>query len=106
MMKARLSVAFLFVTLGSGIAHGEGAWPASRAGWHVHEPTRFVVSGVLRKNGSTDVIKPIHSIIEAPASDVAQQEFERSAMRQYPGYTLLATVVSRVPKAGTCESSI
>ncbi|WP_322075486.1 hypothetical protein [Burkholderia cenocepacia] len=64
------------------------------------------MSGVLRKNGSNDVIKPVHSIIEAVASDAAVRDFERSAARQYPGYTLLATVVSRVPKAGTCESSI
>lgn len=78
----------------------------TRVGWHVHQPARFMVSGVLRKNGTTDVIKPIQAIVSAADSDSAMRQFSKTVQRQYPGYSLIATLASAVPAAGTCESAI
>lgn len=77
-----------------------------RGGWHVHQSPRYVVSGVLRKNGATDVIKPVHAIVAADTKDLAVRQFEQSIQRQYPGYALIATLASPIPLAGTCENSI
>jgi hypothetical protein len=76
------------------------------AGWHVHQPTRFIVSGVLKKDGTTDTIRPIHAIVVAETGDTAVQQFSQTARRDYPGYSLIATLASPVPEAGRCESSI
>lgn len=76
------------------------------AGWHVRQPVRFMVSGVLQRIGSPDVIKPIHSIITADDGDIAIARFARTAQQQYPGYTLVASLASPVPEVGTCESNI
>ncbi|MEX3960133.1 hypothetical protein [Trinickia sp. EG282A] len=79
---------------------------AARIGWHVRQPTRFMVSGVLRKNGTTDVIKPIQAIIAADNDDTAIKMFAKTAERDYPAYALIATLASPVPAAGKCENSI
>jgi hypothetical protein len=75
-------------------------------GWHVRQPARFIVSGVLRKDGTTDVIKPIHAILVADDTETAVRKFKSTATGSYPGYTLIATLASPVPAAGTCESAI
>lgn len=75
-------------------------------GWTVHQPTRFMVTGVLRQDGSSNVIKPIHGIVTAGTSDAAVSAFSTTARQQYPGYTLIATLASPVPAAGACENSI
>lgn len=78
----------------------------ARVGWNVHQPIRFIVSGVLRRDGTTDVIKPIHSVVTADDSETAVASFSRTAREQYPGYTLIATLASPIPAVGICESSI
>ncbi|WP_236597771.1 hypothetical protein [Paraburkholderia kirstenboschensis] len=90
----------------------QGAAPASskergaRIGWHVRQPARFIVSGVLRQDGAKDVIKPIHAIVTADDENADIAMFSGTARKQYPGYTLIATLASPVPAAGTCENSI
>ncbi|MDN7570581.1 MULTISPECIES: hypothetical protein [Burkholderia] len=98
-------VATLLVISTAALAEGYGG-RSIRIGWHVRQPTRFMVSGVLRKNGSTDVIKPIQAILTADDGGAALQTFIKSAQTQYPGYALIATLVSPVPIAGTCENAI
>lgn len=100
-----LFVATLLVISTTALAEGFGD-RSTRIGWHVRQPTRFMVSGVLRKNGSTDVIKPIQSILTADDGSTALQIFIKSAQTQYPGYVLIATLFSPVPTAGTCENAI
>ncbi|ALS68371.2 hypothetical protein [Pandoraea apista] len=82
------------------------AAPGGRAGWHVNQPTRFMVSAVMRKDGSTDVIKPVHGIIAATDEDEAVATFSRTAKQTYPGYTIISTLASPVPLAGFCENNI
>jgi len=99
------AVAIIASTLGASPASAyNGRGEAN--GWHVRQPTRFMVSGVLRKNGTTDVIKPIQAIVVADASESAVKQFSRSVANEYPGYTLIATVASPVPTVGTCENAI
>lgn len=76
-----------------------------KAGWMVRQPTRFFVSGVLRKDGTVDVIKPVHAVEEANTAEAAEQLFSRDVQQQFTGYTLIATTVSPVPVAGVCEIS-
>lgn len=76
------------------------------ASWHVHQPTRFMVSGVLKKNGTTDTIKPIQVIVVADTGGTAIQQFSKTAQHDYPGYSFIATLASPVPNAGRCENSI
>jgi len=95
-----------------GTACLEVAAPASAGergahiGWHVRQPARFIVSGVLRQDGSKDVIKPIHAVVTADDENAAIAMFSDTARKQYLGYTLIATLASPVPAAGTCENSI
>lgn len=91
------------------VCNASSAAPNERgthSGWNVHQPTRFMVSGVLRKNGTTDVIKPIHGIVVAETNEAAVATFAKTAVAQYSGYTLIATLASPVPVVGTCENSI
>ncbi|HDR9474411.1 hypothetical protein [Burkholderia multivorans] len=103
---AKLIITALLVAASSAALAGGFDSRATRIGWHVRQPVRFMVSGVLRKNGTQDTIKPIHAIVEASDSDSAVREFVRSAQKQYPGYSLIATLASRVPAVGTCENVI
>lgn len=105
MRKWLLSLAFALLLGQVGAARADDGRDA-RGGWHVHQSPRYVVSGVLRKNGTTDVIKPVHSIIKAGTEDSAVRQFEQSIQRQYPGYGLIATLASPIPLTGTCENSI
>jgi len=75
-------------------------------GWQVRQPVRLMVSAVLRKNGTTDVIKPVHGIVTAETNESAVAIFVKTASAQYSGYTLIATLASPVPAAGRCENSI
>ncbi|BCF95389.1 hypothetical protein [Paraburkholderia largidicola] len=102
MIKTLVIGALALSIASAACAYDRGA----HAGWQVHQPARFIVSGVLRKDGTADVIKPIHAIETADTADAAVAAFSRSAGRQYPGYTLIGTLASPVPPAGTCESSI
>lgn len=91
----------------SSAAFADGSESRSvNIGWRVNQPTRFMVSGVLRKNGTTDVIKPIQSIIVAEDEVTAIRMFEKSAQRDFPSFSLIATLASPVPPAGKCENSI
>ena len=61
---------------------------------------------MLKKDGTTDTIKPIQAIVVAETGDTAVQQFTKTAQHDYPGYSLIATMTSPVPNAGRCESSI
>ena len=53
----------------------------------------YVVSGVLQLNGVT-TIKLIHSIIKADNSSEALDKFTSIAIKEYPDYKLVTSVVS------------
>ncbi|ENZ78045.1 MULTISPECIES: hypothetical protein [Ralstonia] len=75
-------------------------------GWYVSQPTRYVVSGVLLKDGSTSEIKPAHGIYVARSQTEAIEHFAAEMRDGSPGYHLITTLASPVPVAGTCELSI
>ena len=85
---------------------GGPSGPVRHAGWEVRQPTRWVVSGVLQKNDAHSVIKPVHAILVDDTEDAALADFARQARHDYPEYTLIGTLATRVPDAGRCENSI
>ncbi|MFM0149973.1 hypothetical protein [Paraburkholderia sp. RL18-085-BIA-A] len=105
-VKALIVASFVSVVSLQGAAPASAGERGAHIGWHVRQPARFIVSGVLRQDGTTDVIKPIHAIVAADDGDAAVAMFSGTARKQYPGYTLIATLASPVPAAGTCENSI
>lgn len=75
--------------------------------WEVLQPIRFMVSGVLRKNGTPNVdIKPIQAIFVAKDAGTAVKMLSTFAGNAYPGYELIATLASRVPASAACANSI
>jgi hypothetical protein len=98
--------AALLAALSSAALADRSAGRAVHLGWHVSQPVRFMVSGVLRKNGTTDVIKPIQAIIAAESDDTAIRMFAKTAEHDYPAYSLIATLAAPVPAAGKCENAI
>ncbi|SDR62964.1 hypothetical protein [Paraburkholderia tuberum] len=105
-LKALMPALAIAVTGLAASAPGVATERGAHIGWTVHQPTRFIVSGVLRQDGTSDVIKPVHGIVTADDSEAAVSAFSQTTRRQYPGYTLIATLASPVPAAGTCENSI
>ncbi|MFM0572598.1 hypothetical protein PQQ88_30270 [Paraburkholderia caledonica] len=105
-VKALIAASFVAVVTVHGAAPASAGERGAHIGWHVRQPARFIVSGVLRQDGTTDVIKPIHAIVAADDENAAVAIFSGTARKQYPGYTLIATLASKVPAAGTCENSI
>jgi len=101
-LLAAILATFTLYNSGSAVAGARG----EHIGWQVRQPSRFIVSGVLRQDGTTDVIKPIHSIVTAADSKGAVTAFTDTARRDYPRYTLIATLASPVPAVGTCENNI
>ncbi|MCY1554939.1 hypothetical protein D9M68_915530 [compost metagenome] len=75
-------------------------------GWSIRQPTRFVVSGVLQKNGEQSIIKPVHAIEIAESEDMAVRKFADSLAREFKGYTLISTLATRIPAVGVCETNI
>ncbi|MBR8426159.1 MULTISPECIES: hypothetical protein [Burkholderia cepacia complex] len=75
-------------------------------GWQVKQPIRFVVSGILRKDGSTDVVRPVHAIFEAQTDKDAVRQFEDEIGRRFRGYTLVGVLVDPIPPVGRCENGI
>lgn len=105
----RKILAIVAVLASGGLLPPPAAYASDRgvhAGWTVRQPTRFMVSGVLQRTGSPDVIKPVHSIITADDGDVAIARFARTVQQEYPEYRLVSTLASPVPEVGTCESNI
>ncbi len=105
-LKALVAASFVPVVSLQGAAPASAGERGAHIGWHVRQPARFIVSGVLRQDGTTDVIRPIHAIVAADDGDAAVAMFSGTTRKQYPGYTLIATLASPVPAAGTCENSI
>lgn len=105
-LRALIVGSFAAVTLLQGPAPAIAGERGAHIGWHVRQPARFIVSGVLRRDGASDVIKPIHGIVTAADQNAAVEIFSGTARKQYPGYTLIATLASPVPPSGTCENSI
>ncbi|REE07243.1 hypothetical protein B0G71_7727 [Paraburkholderia sp. BL27I4N3] len=105
-VKALTGAFFVSALSLQGAAAASAGERGAHIGWHVRQPARFIVSGVLRQDGTTDVIKPIHAIVAADDGEAAVAMFSGTARKQYPGYTLIATLASPVPAAGTCENSI
>lgn len=92
---------------GLGVGHAEGLTRrGGDLGWQVKQPKRFFVSGVLRKDGTTDTIKLLHGTYTADSGDAALQLFIDEAKRQYVGYTLISQLATEVPKVGECELHI
>ena len=103
----RVSRKALFLATALAVASLQAdAQPGSQH-WQVHQPTRFVAAGVLRKNDVPDVVvKAVQGIVTADDAKVAAGLFRKSVADQYPGYTLLDTTVMPVPATGSCETSI
>lgn len=108
-MRSRFKVLIVatLIAAASPAAFADGSESRSLTiGWHVNQPTRFTVSGVLRENGTTDVFKPIQMIVVAEDEVTAIRTFEKSAQRDFSSFSLIATLASPVPPAGKCENSI
>lgn len=105
-MKTLVFAAIFAFTFVCNTALANAGTRSEQIGWQVHQPTRFIVSGVLRQDGTVDVIKPIHGIVTADDSKAAVEAFTDTARTQYPGYTIIATLASPVPVVGTCENNI
>lgn len=105
-MKAFVSAAFFATVIlfssGSAVAGSRG----ERIGWQVHQPPRFIVSGVLRQDGTQDTIKLIHEVATATDDRQAVTTFANEAKQKYPGYTLISVLATPVPAVGTCENNI
>lgn len=105
-MKVLVSAAFFATVIlfnpGSAVADSRG----EHIGWQVHQPPRFIVSGVLKQNGTQDVIKLIHQIATANDGQQAVTTFANEAKQKYPGYTLISVLATPVPAVGTCENNI
>ena len=91
-----LSVSVLAATAGRG----------SHIGWKVRQPTRFMVSGVLKKDGTADTIKLVHEIDVADSSEAAVAALTKNVGVQYKGVTLISVLASPVPAVGACENNI
>ena len=63
---------------------------------------QFVVSAVLSKDSQDISIKLVHTVETTANEDTALGSFTRKVLAQYPGYSLLETLVSRVP--ASCEA--
>lgn len=105
--------ALLLVATVSTLSVCAGASPSSNGrganlGWKVHQPTRFMVSGILRKDGTGDeqILDLYHVIVEAPTEKVAVDTYVQSALASHPGYKLVGTLATPVPAAGSCENNI
>lgn len=99
----------VFAALAVGIALASPARSESgRQHWQVQQPTRFIVTGVMRKDVTTDEIKlkPVHGIITADTQAEAERIFSQDAKHDYPGYTLIEMFSTLVPVVGTCNTSI
>jgi uncharacterized protein YggE len=70
---AVLSVSVLAASAGRG----------SHIGWKVHQPTRFMVSGVLKKDGTADTIKLVHEIDVANSTEDAVAALTKNVGVQY-----------------------
>lgn len=104
----KLIALFLAAVVAMGVSLGANAAPGERGiqiGWKVHQPTRFMVSGILRKDGSADE-QLYHVIVEAPNEKVAVDTYVASALASHPGYKLVGTLATPVPPAGSCENNI
>lgn len=97
---------FLIATAVFAVSGPASAGPGGRAGWHVNQPPRFMVSAVMKKDGTADVIKPVHGIVMAADEGAAVSAFSKSARQAYPGYTIISTLADPVPMVGFCESNI
>ncbi|MGF6996909.1 hypothetical protein P3T25_005284 [Paraburkholderia sp. GAS32] len=105
---SKLKALFLAAVVGMSLSVSTHAAPGERGtqiGWKVHQPTRFMVSGILRKDGSTDE-QLYHVIVEAPTEKVAVDTYVASALASHPGYKLVGTLATPVPPAGSCENNI
>ena len=58
------------------------------------ESARYVVSVVLRRNGAANEIKLVQSVPTAISADAALGVVTKEALAQYPGYSILSTLVS------------
>jgi len=79
---------------------------ASNIGWKVHQPTRFMVSGVLKKDGTADTIKLVHEIDVADSSEAVVAALTKNVSVEYKGFTLISVLASPVPAVGACENNI
>ena len=62
-------------------------------------PTVYGVSGILRSTADGNVIKLLQGVHLATSPDEAVGAFAREVSAQYPGYSLMDTVVTPVPVA-------
>jgi hypothetical protein len=76
-------------------------------GWAIAQPPKkeFLVSGVLKKDSGEITIRLFHSLEVARSEDEALGSFTRTVLDNYPGYSVLTTLVTPVSKQ-SCPQSI
>lgn len=57
----------------------------------------FVVSGILKRNDSQDVVRCVHGMVLADDAEQAKQVFEEKAKSEFPQYTAVQLIASDVP---------
>lgn len=73
------------------VAYGSSELPVAQSAQRT-----FVVSAVLRKGTEGFDIKLVHMVQPAATEDAALGAFTRAVQEQYPGYSLVSTLVSSV----------
>lgn len=104
-----ITLSILALAICAGAAETAQAAAYSRAvqiGWTVKQPTRYVVTGVLRKDGVDGVVRAAHSIEVADTEQEAKAKFAAGVARQYRGYTLIEIIAQRIPNVGVCMSDV
>ena len=100
--------ALLTIALTFSLCAWSGEHTVAAQDWRVRQAPRYFVSGVLFQARGADKsgIQLLQSIESAPNADAALGAFTRKALSQYPGYSLLDTVVTEVPSDCGYQASI
>lgn len=82
------------------VSAGDIQWAIADTGKH-----DYMVSGVLKKGSSEVIIKLFHSVEKARSGDEALGAATRKAMQEFPGYSVLSTLVTPIAQPA-CRTAI
>lgn len=94
----------LVFAMAQATAHAGQVGSGPLINWQAKQPTRFMVSGILRKEGSADAIRPVHGLFDAQTDREAARLFQDEIGQRFKGYVLVAVLVDPVPPDGRCEN--
>lgn len=63
-----------------------------------YRAAEFMDSGILRSNENGTLIKLVQGLKIANSTDEAIGAFTRDALNSYPGYSLIDTIATPIPK--------